>query len=198
MKLFSSISLVALAAVLITGCSDNPTSNPSGSNGSGSYWPKSKGSYWTYTGNLSYTITAGNDTMVNGKSYTIMTSTASPNSLFRFENGSYYTADLQGLQQTLFLKDAGVGTTWGFDLNVNGIPNHHDHTIEEVGITHVVNGRTYNDVIRVHSKSSMTHPITGDPVVYNEGNLYYAKNVGLIQTNYGPGGVVNLVDYQIK
>jgi hypothetical protein len=199
MKILSSL-LCAAAALSIVGCSssNNPVSPDSTS--SDSYFPVSKGSTWTYAGSVNYTYTAGNDTTVNGKQYTTLVSSLSTaTGMYRRDGNSYYSYDPSTSTETLFLKDGDVNSTWSFDNSAsNGTQNHHEYTIVEKGIKHTVNGKEYSNVLHVHSVDSFQNPITGDPIVFAEGHYYYAKGIGLIQTDLGTLGVVNLISYSIK
>ena len=197
MKLISSLSLLA-AALLVAGCSDsnNPTSPGGSTNTADSYWPTSKGSTWTYAGSVNSTVTVGNDTTIDGKQYTIMNNVPGGASFIRRDGASYYSLEGSGAQEMLFLKDGAIGTSWTFDLTKQGALNHYTYTVTELGQTHVVNGKSYSNVMRVHLTDSVS--FAGQTFMGTEADYYYAKGIGLIQADLGTLGVMNLVSYTIK
>jgi hypothetical protein len=197
MKLISSICLAA--ALLAAGCSSNNNPVSPGTTGtSDSYVPSSAGSTWTYAGTANYTVTAGGDTTVAGRHYTVMYKTLGGTSLVRHDGASYYSTYGTSTLEILYFKDSTVSTAWSFDLVLPGSTTHYLYAIAEKGITHVVNGKSYTNVVRVHAKTFAVSPIDGSLVLANEGDYYYAKGIGLIQTNLGTAGVFDLVSYSIK
>jgi hypothetical protein len=194
MKLLSSLCIAAMALFAV-GCADDPAS-PGSNNTGDSFWPSSKGSTWTYAGSQNYTVTAGGDTTVQGKQYTAMYREPGGTSLLRRDGASYYNTDVNNTAEILFLKDGGVGTTWSHSIPVQGMPNNYEYKIEEVGKTHVVNGQSYSNVMRVHLNTTIT--FAGQTITAAQADYYYAKGVGLIQADLGTLGVVNLISYSIK
>lgn len=82
-----------------------------------------------------------------------------------------------------FLKEnEAVGATWQ-DQNLNGSGQTivYDYEIISKGGNRTVLGVTYNDVIHVHQTASIEVPILGN-IVTAETDYYYARNIGLIES----------------
>lgn len=194
-----SILLLVLSALTFAACADsNPAAPNDLGNTQSSFYPRSKGSTWTYTGDFSYTVTILGDTTLDGKTWTMLNNSIGGIGLLLFENNGYYSATLDKRDALLhFLKEnAPVGTKWSFDYMVTTTTSTYDLEIKGVGLTRVVEGHTYTDVIHVHQTTSMT--FQGQKIPYNEGDYYYAKGVGFIESDLGAlGGKVRLASYTI-
>jgi hypothetical protein len=165
------------------------------------------GSTWNYklTNNPSttpvtsnYTLTASNnDSTANGRTYRIFTNSAGPNEYYNITGDDYYTfrtlpAALNVAPvELIYLKgNAGVNDIWFKDVPVTvdiGLPFPVTITIKltqkiaQKGITRVVNGITYNNVIDVQTDLSAS----GIPVAYtltSNIHYYYAPKVGQIES----------------
>lgn len=153
------------------------------------YQPLTVGSEWNYTvtGNNAGTfkITMLNkDTMVNGKSYKVASNSAGSNEYYHKSGGDYFrfnkVAELNNQEvELLYLKDnVNAGTSWT-ETETATIQNitvtvQLAFTVSEKGISYVVNGVTFNDVIKITVVPTFPVPSTSDL------QYYYAKNVGLI------------------
>lgn len=192
-KLFSGSTFVAAVFLLLAGCKKNEDAPPAGD-----YSPISAGSTWTYQTNTTpgagtgtYTLTATNrDSVVNGRSYRVFTSTTGTNS-YRNKSGNDYwsfgTVPAVNLQiEQLYLKDnAAVGANWQSTQTINmpGAPAPLVatliFTVKEKGISRTVSGTSFSNVIRVGLKVSVT--LAGEVV---DADFYHAPGVGLIETRY--------------
>ena len=177
------------------------------------YMKLTAGSAWNYEviNNITpsttlYTLTSTNrDSTVNGKSYHVFTNSSTGGSEYYNISGSdYYTyqslpAALGGTKvENLYLKDnVGVGTSWAqtYNVTVSGIPLvvTATNSIAGKGLTKVVNGITYTDVIDVLTTLSVNLiPATG---LTTNIHYYYAPRFGMIQNdiqiNLNFMGVVN-------
>lgn len=188
-KLFSGSTFLAAVLLLMAGCKKNNDTPP------GDYSPLTAGSTWTYqtttNGSASgnYTLTASNrDSMVNGKSYRVITSTSGNNS-YRFKSGNEYwsfgTVPAVNLQvEQLYLKaDAAVSNTWQSTENVTfqGFPLVATllYTAKEKGVSHTAGGVSFSNVMRVGLKVNIAG--IGEVV---DADFYHAPGVGLIETRY--------------
>lgn len=169
------------------------------------YMSLTAGSTWNYelTNNLpapttsSFTLTATDrDSVINGKSYRILTNSAgSLNEYSNITGNDYY--NFMNLPEALggagveflYLKDnVAVGLSWTqtFPATVSGISFSAKltNTITEKGITKTVKSITYNDVI--HVTTTISIEIAGFPLppgaITTDVHSYYAPKVGLIQS----------------
>ncbi len=184
------------------------------------YMSLTAGSTWNYelTDNklvttTPFTITStSKDSTINGKSYHVFTnSNGSANEYYNITGNDYYNfrslpSALGGASvENIYLKDnAAVGASWSqsYPVTVTGVALNASltNTITEKGISKIVKGVTYKDVIHV----TTTVAIIGLPLppgaLTTDIHSYYAAKFGLIQSvnkislNYA--GIVNNTDQQ--
>ncbi|WP_157580354.1 hypothetical protein [Segetibacter koreensis] len=211
---FLSFCLVASSLFLFTQCTkDNSSPSTSTSN----YSPLTVGSNWTYnytqdsSAASTYTVTVtSKDTTANGRTYKVLSSSDGTGNLYMArEDSNYYRyasfpqLGIDGFEE-LYLKDnRPVNSTWtntaSFKYQGTSIPATLTYTIKEKGITHTVNGKTYNDVIHVNLDINVLISSIGG------GDFYYAQGIGLIdnQISVGLSGASfnskqELISYEIK
>lgn len=199
-------SIILTLCVLVTlsvvsGCSDNPTAATDSS--VDSYFPTTLNSTWSYQGTalqgpVSYSLTIVGDTVISGRHYARAVNSSSGAGLIRRDGSTYYQIVPNSNDEQPVLKTDGIGATWSYEVSVSGNANFYEYTLTATGLEKTVNGTLFKDVLQVHSKASLKNPFGGGWQVYNEGNVYYAKNVGLIEADYGSFGKVSLVSYSIK
>jgi hypothetical protein len=82
-----------------------------------------------------------------------------------------------GLQQELiYLKDkVMVGDKWNSVITPLTTPFNYEYEVKGIGLTRMVNGNTFNQVVWVHCNVS-----SGSTVTY-QSDAYYAPSVGLIE-----------------
>jgi hypothetical protein len=142
-----------------------------------------------------YTVTSTNrDTTINARSYHVFTNSAGGFEYYYFSGSDYYSyqslpAALGSASiENLYLKtNAAVNATWNQSTTVT-IPQvpfpvtvNFANKIMEKGISRVVNGITYTDVIHVKtdlSASTIAGPVTG---LTTDIHYYYAPRVGMIE-----------------
>ncbi len=83
---------------------------------------------------------------------------------------------------TLLKENDPVGSTWTDVYNNNGTNVDYKYTIMAKSINRTVLGVNYADVIQVHLTVSTTVPILGT-VVASEGDNYYARGIGMIESS---------------
>lgn len=144
-----------------------------------------------------YSLTSTNrDSTINGKSYHVFTNSGTTgNEYYNITGNEYYnfrslpSAFGGGNVENIYLKDnLSVNGTWSqsFPVMASGFPAvvTLTNTIAEKGITKVVNGVTYNDVIKV--STSITASISGFPLpasaLMTDIQNFYAPKYGLIQS----------------
>jgi hypothetical protein len=175
------------------------------------YLPLTVGSNWTYISNgVSSKITVTNkDTVALGRTYKVLSNNNGANQYQAKSGTEYYRlAILPGVltaYDELYLKsDQNVNGTWQmvipvmvgtFTLNVNA-----NYTVAEKGITKIVQGKTYNDVVHIHQDFSSA--LGGNN---GTADWYYAKGIGMISSVVAitfPGQSFNntteLTAYEIK
>jgi hypothetical protein len=181
--------------------------------------PLTPGTNWTYKyteGTVSsFKLTVTNrDTVSNGKTYKVITSTDGTTTyLAKVDNDYYRSASFPGIGvknfEELYLKDnKAVNDTWTgtATINVSGqnITANLTYTIKEKGVSRTVNGTPFNNVIHVRLDIAVfTLPVGG-------GDFYYQDGVGLIEDGIsvtppallGGGPAYNskqeIVSYEIK
>jgi hypothetical protein len=203
----TSFRLLALAAfTFLVGCSSSPTSPTTNNNNtesnvtdSTSYQPLSTGSTWHYTGFADYTVSIVGDTTFNGHAWKIINNTGTTGRGYVRKSGTTYidfsptgqpvSGEVIGLNET-------PGSSWTWDITANGLATHYVFTNAKQGLTHIVLGKTYKNVIDVHLDYTST--FNGMVVQTNSGEYYYAQGIGLIDADLGSLGFSQLTSYSIK
>lgn len=93
--------------------------------------------------------------------------------------------------------DSPVGTEWSYEYDYQGAPNRHEYSIEEKGVTRIVEGETFTDVTVVKRDFSAYSPLT-DWIYYGQDRVYFAKGIGSIEVLGNIGANNTLTDYEIK
>lgn len=190
--------LVPVFLLFMISCKKNKTTNmPQQDN----YLTTTTGSSWNYHKtdsaspapvNKDYTLTSTpRDTSINSKSYHVYSNSIGSNQYFYITGSDYYQFDSlpAGFGTTVFerlyLKDnSPVGTSWTQTLSVTlsgiPVPVTLTYTIAEKGISRVVNGITYTDVI--HITTSISSSLIPAASLTTNINSYYAEKYGLIET----------------
>jgi hypothetical protein len=190
MKILNPLGLVvcasALFILLITGSCKKENNN--NNNTCSTFFPLKTGDNWSYiNGSTSLgTLTVGNDTVINGLTYSIINRSDTANyyvgRLFvRNSNGQifgYLTdpfdlfSDNYSSGEQLFLKDSAVvGDSW---LAVNGTTR----TVIETGLTMTVGGKSFTNVKHVRETITLSF------APYSETRDYFfAECVGLISVS---------------
>ena len=164
------------------------------------YLSTSAGSTWNYhetnsSGpvpvNSDYTLTStSGDTSINGKNYHIFANSIGGNQYFNVTGGDYYQFDSlpAGFGTTAFerlylidIAPAGISWTQTISVTISGIPVPVTltYTVAEKGISRIVNGTTYTDVI--HVVTAFSSPLIPAASLTTSINSYYAKKYGLIE-----------------
>ncbi|MDO3628507.1 hypothetical protein [Mucilaginibacter sp. BT774] len=204
-------------AILAAGCSKKNNPGPSAS--ADSYLPVSSGSTWTYNdvvgGNSSQlTITmTGATSIIGGKTYYAGTSVSPAKGTstgYFYASNHFYsfraTSAAAGITIELQMgnDEQNVGYSWTTSPTDNGtvagVPAKTVNTIKEKGITKVVNGKTFNNVI--HTQIDLQYDLgTGfqSVAVYD---IYLAKGVGMIENDTSVSGspyeVETITGYTVK
>jgi hypothetical protein len=188
--------LLIVVCFCIFGCKKEKTEGPALND----YLPVTNGSFWKYsygsdggsTDTLTITMTGGT-TKINGKTYYNATSTYRQG----FSDGYFYAGNHFYATRTVALGSnvamefqllndtASVGYHWitspTDDGKVSGIPAQTINTIMEKGISRVINGRTFNDVI--HTRVELQYSSGAGFQTYITYDFYLAKGVGLIEND---------------
>ncbi len=198
---FLSVCLIASSLFLFVKCKKDDASPTTATV---NYSPLTTGSSWTYdyTENASakqpFTLTVtGKDTVVNGRTYKVLTSSDdTENKYLAKSDSNYYRfasfADIGSFEE-LYLKDnRDVNSTWTsaqtFNYSGSAIPANLIYTVKEKGVSHTVNGTAYNDVIHIRLDISVMLPIIGNSNI-GGGDFYYAKDIGLIENSISVGAL---------
>lgn len=210
--------VIIAGAMLAAGCKSKNDPKPASSN---SYFPVTSGSTWNYddkVGNaasstLIITMT-GQTATINSKKYYTATSTSSATNTTT--TGYYYATDHSFAIRATNAKAAvtielqlgndslAVGTTWTTtptdNGTISGFAARTINTVKEKGITKVVNGKTYTDVL--HTQVDLQYNLGlgfTSTAIYD---FYLAKGVGMIETDTSVNGASyeteTLTSYTIK
>lgn len=162
------------------------------------YQPWCDGSTYTYIDTtfggsattVASTLDITGDTTINGTVFS-KTTVEGETSYHNCTNGITTIAGFEAVAPggpaqlivNVFLKEnSPVGTTWQDVISTGTGQNAlYDYEIISKGGSRVVLGVTYNDVIHVHQTSSIDVPILGN-IVTSETDYYYARNIGLIES----------------
>lgn len=177
--------MMIAATMIISSCTKDTSTLTDNTNGQ--YLNLKTGSSWVYTldslGSTS-TVTVTDSTMIAfGKGFMNFHSKYSSGQEYRnyysYINGLYsmVITSSSGLQQELiYLKDkVMVGDKWSSVITPLTVPFNYDYEVKGIGLTHMVNGNTFNQVVWVHCNVS-----SGSTVTY-QSDSYYAPKVGLIE-----------------
>ena len=188
----SVLSLSFAAGILLFGgCSKDDDSSPGTTS---DYAHLTAGSNWTYkftegsTPAETFKLTVTNkDTVVNQKTYKVLTSTDGANSYIgKMDNNYYRLASFPSLGintlEELYLKsNEAVNATWTNQTNVvyagQTISANLTYTIKAKGESRTVLTNAYTNVIRVRLDIAAFGSTLGG------GDFYYAEGVGLIESN---------------
>jgi hypothetical protein len=209
--------VIIIGAALATGCKSKNDPKPASSD---SYFPVTSGSSWSYndvvnggTVNTLIVSMTGASSVINNKTYFTASSVSSVNGS---TTGYYYSANHSfairatnaaaavTIELQLGNDSLAVGSTWTTTPTDNGtvssFPAKTINTIKEKGITKVVNGKTFTDVI--HTQVDLQYNFGGgfqSTAVYD---FYLAKGVGMIETDSSVGDnrheVETITGYTIK
>lgn len=190
-KVFSNISLVIAAMIFFTQCKKD---NSSPANSTPNFSPLTAASSWTYKyteGSVSsnFKLTATNrDTVANGKTYKVLTSSEGGNTyLSKVGNDYYRFASFPSIGinsfEELYLKDnKAVNDTWtgstNFKYNNTDVTANLAYLIKGKGGTHTVNGKAFNNV--THVRLDISIMAFGVSFAVGGGDFYYQEGVGLI------------------
>lgn len=210
-----SFCLLASSVLFFAAC-EKDESSPGES--TGNYSPLTTGSMWTYKNTegtnapKNYTLTAANrDTVANGRTYKVLTSSNGSANRYLSKTGSDYYRFASfpelgiGSFEELYLKDnKAVNETWTATaaINYGGFTINADltYTIKGKGERRTVNAKAYDDVTYVR----LDIKVAGEPA--GGGDFYYQEGVGLVENNVSlrsPLGQTftskeELVSYDIK
>ena len=169
------------------------------------YQPTSAGSTWSYTGAISYNVTAtGNNQVINGKTFQEFETkqgTTVTKSYINKDNGVYtgigMVKNMGNVAIAILNEGVAVGKSWEQTAKVDGVDVKMILTMEEKGLTKTVAGRTFKDVIHVQMISSYSF-MGEDLGLELTADYYFAKGVGLVFADLGTYGTVVLDSYTIK
>jgi hypothetical protein len=196
MKKLNNFHLIVLSYLIVLfGCKKDETITDK------SYSPSSAGSKWSYDGVIvegTFNEMTGKTSKKFNKTYFEKRVSTATNQYFYYGTrigNNYYTVvsapnDINLENEILYLKsDASIDETWVNDIKYgyDVLGSQWTFKMIEKGITKVVNGKSYSDVIHTRRYSD---GLTVDS--------YYSLGIGLIEVDYNNGGRSTLIDYNIK
>jgi hypothetical protein len=193
--------ITCFAVFIFTACTKNNSDNTTPA--AESYLNTNAGSSWNYHSvdssgttpvNSDYTLTSSTqDTTINSKKYHIYNVSIGGNQYMNLTGNDYYQYDSVPVPggekiERLYLEDnAAVNQSWSQTFTLNNIPNSPvpiplavKNTIVEKGISRMVNGVSYSNVIHVSTTLSST--LVPAASLTSAIDSYYAPNYGLIDT----------------
>jgi hypothetical protein len=198
-----------------TGNSTNGTSTNRTSK-SDNYQPVTKGSYWKFNSTIAgktetqtHTMTGATATFNNKTYYTInavSSNSGTSTSYYYHGNDNYTNRSTSGgvTVEYLYLKDNyTVGKTWTAPMtdngNINSIPAQVIGKIVEMGVTKVISGKTFTDV--VHTQVLIQYDLGSGFETVQTQDYYIANGVGIIEADSNASGITSssvVSDYSIK
>jgi hypothetical protein len=106
------------------------------------------------------------------------------------------TTTLSAFKSVVLRENDPVGTNWTDTYLYNGSNIDYKYTIIAKSVSRSVLGVTYPDVIKIHNIISTTVPVVGT-VVASESDVYYARNVGLIESIEFDGSTGAMTDHKV-
>jgi hypothetical protein len=167
--------------------------------GSTVYYPLGLGFEWTYQlkDGSTYTNAVTAQNAQNPNEFTMINSMMNKNQLIRKDGEAYYTDSYEAGTMQLLLKDNGqVGESWEIKFKANGLDNVLIMSLKEVGISQEVNGKTYQNVVKIEAESKLL--MNGNLMPLNFfTQYYYAAGVGLVLTTSSMGDAQSLINCKI-
>ena len=202
MKKVTFIGIFALAFTIVS-CKKNNTTG-----GIQPYMTITPQSTWQYETRDSIANTSSTYTLTSTLRDTTVTSAGASRTYHVFTNSSNNSSEYYAIQgsdyfnyreMTLagtsggtklelpYLRDnANVNDTWGLDFSVTAlgipVPLRINYRLAEKGITRVVNGITYNNVIKVTSTITSSSTLIPSGGLQSDIQNYYAPGVGSIES----------------
>lgn len=197
MNTYIAFALGAIIA-LCTSCSSStaPLQQPE----QAEFWPLAQGSSWTYGGISSYTLTVVGDSTINSRVYTkAARSTGGYDLFFMSEGGMLYVRERDGNEVPVLLNGAPFGKTWTYKRIVRGVAVTYEHVVAELNGIRTVHDTTYKDVQRidVYEVEDARDNAHHEPEKKLVMSRYYARAVGLIESDAGTWGKVYLTTYHL-
>jgi hypothetical protein len=205
-----ALMIVTIITLMFAACKKNSSGTTTNNTSSTdcdacTYIPTCVGISYTYqdsssagsTTPLIVSYTAEKDTTIAGAVYRAITQN-SGNGYYNCNNGvttsiAYNLVSVSGnitLQSVKLIPlkaNAGLGATWEdsiYNPTAGGQWNYYNYTIADTGISRIVLGTTFTNVIHVASITSVVYPGYGS-IVGAQSDNYYAKGVGLIESIQG-------------
>lgn len=192
------------------------TGNSTGTSKSANYQPVTKGSNWKFNSTVAgktetqtHTMTGATATFNNKTYYTInvvSSGSGASTSYYYHGNDNYTTRTTAGgvTVEYLYLKDNyAVGKTWTAPMTDNGsintVPAQVTGKIVEMGVTKVVSGKTFTDV--VHTQLLVQYDLGSGFETIQTLDYYIANGVGIIEGDSKGSGITSssiVSDYSIK
>lgn len=193
--------LITLFSTIVISCSEDD--EPSRSLQGGDFLPVTEGNRWEYGGDFPYSMEFnGNTKEINGKTYAeadVEREGQKNNAYLLVEDGVYssvgFLADNE-LNIILLKENVSIGATWETATVINGLNTIYQFSLAEKGIERMVSGENFTDVIRVRVDTNIQ--IFGVRQVLASQDVYFARGVGIIETDLGQLGHAPLIDYTIN
>lgn len=179
------------------------------------YFPLTLGSWWdyeqtTFLGTVNFRQTVTEETIdFNGNTYKkleivdLETQQVINNRYFRCDETEcveYGDSFILGddYEYNFIRHNSPAGSTWVYEYTYGGNPNRYEFEILEKGASKIVDGETFTDVTIVKRVQTAIDPISGSWTENGEETAYYAKDIGLIQSDSFLETAFLLKDYEIK
>lgn len=207
------LTVAVFTLVLLVGCSDSSTDPTPEGNNSGSYYPSTVGSEWTYSRTVGtysdeYTMIVSKDTVVKDKKYALIYSPSYPTlkQLLRSDNTglyAYYIDSLKEIRIDLFGDVGSKDVNYRSEIK-NGITivYREPFTVIQKNVSRNINGKTYNNCI-VIKKDTYANMGTGQEIFIATTENTYSAGIGLVESkgstsNGSQTALVYLKSYSIK
>lgn len=193
MKFKNYFLIVAVSTlVLLVGCSDSSTDPTPEGNNSGSYYPLTIGSEWTYSRSVGtqsdeYTMIVSKDTIVKDVKYALIYSPSYPTlkQLLRSDDTGMYAFSLDSLKEIridLFGNVGSKAVSYRSEIkNGFNIIYREPFTVIQKGVSKNVNGKTYNNCIVIKKDTYADMGVGSEMFIATTENTYSA-GIGLVES----------------
>ncbi len=160
------------------------------------YYPLAAGNEWQYK-QKDGSVYTNKVTAVNGNDFTIHNSAANTSSVVKTDGNMFSTDALEAGNFQQWLKnDLKKDDSWEINFKANGLDCILIMVVKETGMSKVVEGKTFNNIIFIEAESRVVVNGNMMPLGFFT-QYYYAGDTGLVLTTSSAGDSHALVNYSL-
>ena len=161
------------------------------------YYPLALGNEWQYK-QKDGTIYSNKITVATANQFTMYNSAANKTSVVKTD-GILITTDVleEGNFQPWLTNDLKTGDNWVVKFKVNGLDCMLVMTVRETGVSKVIGGITYKNVLFVEAENKVMINDSLVPLNFFT-QYYYADGIDLVLTTSSAGDAHSLISYKLN